>query len=308
MPTFDTIVSRSDVQAVIPPPSATEIISAVGEQSVALSLFNRVTMGSLQHMVATVADMPDAYWVNGDTGLKQTTGFSLEGVTLTAEELAVLVAIPNAVIDDAEVDLWAWIRPQLAQKFGRRIDLAALAGVDKPATWPQAIIPAAAAAGNVVTADSDAAAGGIVADLGAAFGVVEGQGFDVTGVVGNRPLRALLRGARDSTGQPLTDVATGFAQFEGNEIAYAPAGALGDNLAVVGDFRNAAVFGLRQAMTYTVSTEGVVSDENGAIVLNALQMDSTILRVVMRVAYAAAIPATDWAEDGFPFAVLAPGS
>jgi hypothetical protein len=171
------------------------------------------------------------------------------------------------------------------------------------------LIPAATAAGNVATAGTAADQGGIAADLGNLFSTVEGDGFDVTGLAANRPLRGLLRGARDAGGQPLADVATGVGSFEGIEISYAPAGALGTGptaaLAVAGDF-NCAILGMRQDVTYTLSSDGIISDETGAVILNALQQDSTILRAVMRIAFATVVPANDWASGGYPFAVLNP--
>lgn len=201
---FDNLVTRADVAAVIPPESADSIITATAEQSIALSLFRRVNMGTATNALAVIDALPDAFWVNGDTGLKQTTDFKLKDVVLTAEEMAVVVVTPDAVLADSSVDLWAQIRPELASKFGRKLDLATIAGVDRPASYAQALIPAA--------------------DLGAAFSLVEADGFDVTGVAANRSLRALLRGARDASGQPLADVVTGFTAFEGITLSYAPAG------------------------------------------------------------------------------------
>ena len=48
--------------------------------------------------------LAQAYWVNGDTGLKQTTEEAWAGVTLTAEEVAAIVPVPEAVVDDSAID------------------------------------------------------------------------------------------------------------------------------------------------------------------------------------------------------------
>lgn len=57
------------------------------------------------------------------------------------------------------------------------------AGTNKPASWPQAIIPAAIAAGNTNVADSTAEQGGAASDVAETFDDVEDDGYDVTGIV-----------------------------------------------------------------------------------------------------------------------------
>jgi hypothetical protein len=88
------------------------------------------------------------YWVSGDTGLKQTSEAAWAGVTLTAEEIACIVPILEAVIDDASFDVWAELRPALAEAIAQTLDAAAIGGINKPASWPPAVVPAAIAAGT----------------------------------------------------------------------------------------------------------------------------------------------------------------
>jgi hypothetical protein len=59
--------------------------------------------------------LPVTYWVSGDTGLKHTSETAWAGVTLTAEEIACIVPIPEAVINDASFDVWTELRPALAE-------------------------------------------------------------------------------------------------------------------------------------------------------------------------------------------------
>ena len=48
-----------------------------------------------------VLDMlPMAYWVDGDTGYKNTSSQAWDKKKLYAEELAVIIPIPEAVLDD----------------------------------------------------------------------------------------------------------------------------------------------------------------------------------------------------------------
>ena len=44
-----------------------------------------------------------------EKGFKKTTNAEWDKLTLTAEEIAVIIAIPEAVLDDANYDIWAAI-------------------------------------------------------------------------------------------------------------------------------------------------------------------------------------------------------
>jgi HK97 family phage major capsid protein len=81
------------------------------------------------------------------------------------KEAAVLIPIPEAVIDDASYDVWGELRDPIAQAIGVKLDAAIFAGTENPASWPQAIIPAAVAAGNTNTIDATPAEGGIYTDI-----------------------------------------------------------------------------------------------------------------------------------------------
>jgi hypothetical protein len=61
--------------------------------------------------------LPIAYWVNGDTGQKQTTEVNWDNKFLDIEEIAVIVPIPDSVVDDADADLGAG--PAAARDGGR---------------------------------------------------------------------------------------------------------------------------------------------------------------------------------------------
>jgi HK97 family phage major capsid protein len=105
-----------------------------------------------------------AYWVNGDTGLKQTGEAAWQGLELIAEELAVLIPAPEGLVDDASFDLFGALRDPIAEAFAIKLDAAVFGGTDKPASWPQAIVPGAQAAGNADMPLATPAEGGIYGD------------------------------------------------------------------------------------------------------------------------------------------------
>jgi HK97 family phage major capsid protein len=303
---YNSLTDRTGADALIPEPVSNQIIQGVTQASAALSAFRRVTMSSKTTRQPVLSALPDAYWVNGDTGLKQTTELAWERQTLTAEELAVIVPVPNAVLDDADFDIFAEARPRLVEAFGAKIDQAALFGVDAPASWGDGISELAVLAGNSHVEGSGGAVD-FADDIALTMELVENDGYDVNAVWARRKIRGRLRRLRDQNDQPI------FAGFQGdvpdtiygNDIFYVRNGSWVNNYeAIVGD-RSMAILGIRQDITFQVFTEGVISDDSGNVVLNLMQQDSVALRAVMRVAFAVAQPISRENDTGsFPFAVL----
>jgi HK97 family phage major capsid protein len=303
---FNNIIARDDVGGLIPTESATAIIQSLTAQSVALATFRRAVMPRGVTEMPVLSVLPVAYWVSGDTGLKQTTEVNWDNVTLNARELAVIVPIPQAVVDDATIDLWAEIRPRIAEAFGAKIDAAALFGSDSPSGWDDSIAEQAIAAGNTYAVGDSG--GDISLDISNTWALVEEDGFDVNVQWARRRMRSRLRGLRDENGQPIFQNAldrTTPASVYGEDLLYVSNGAWDDDYAMVVGDRNAAIIGVRQDITYKVFTEGVISDDSGNVVLNLMQQDAIAMRAVMRVGFAVANPVNALgAADPFPFAVL----
>lgn len=111
-PVYTSVIDRSDVGALIPEDVSRTIIQGLPASSVALTSFRRATMSRAQQRLPVLSVLPVAYWVDGDTGLKQTTEQNWANKYLDARELAVIVPIPQAVLDDADFDIWGEVRPR----------------------------------------------------------------------------------------------------------------------------------------------------------------------------------------------------
>jgi HK97 family phage major capsid protein len=289
---YNNVVSRSNVQALVPEDVASGVIESAVESSAVMSLFPRVEMSSNQQRMPALAALPVAYFVNGDTGLKQTTEMAWENKFLNVEEIAAIVPIPDAVLDDAGFDIWGTVQPRLAEAIGRALDAAVFFGVNKPATWPADVAAAAVAAGNFyVRGTATATQGGIAEDINQLMGLVEADGFDVSGFVTRTTYKARLRGARATDGQKLLDVST--STLEGEPIIYAmkglwPTGASSAEM-FAGDWSQ-MLFGVRQDMTYKILDQAVIQDAGGVIQYNFAQQDMVGLRVVFRCAWEQANP------------------
>lgn len=316
MPT-NNIISRGEAEALIPEEASRGIIQSLPASSVALSSFRRVLMGRGQQRMPVLSALPLAYWVDGDVGLKQTSELNWANQYLDAREVAVIIPIPEAVLDDADYDIWGEVKPRIAEAFGVKIDGAALFGIDSPAGWPDGIAEQAIAAGNVYTVGSgvDPVTGDPArfdVDVSETMALVEEDGFDVSGFWARRRIRARLRGLRDANGQPIFAPPTQGApgQLYGESLRYVSNGAWANDVAelIAGD-TSAAILGIRQDITYKVLDQAVISDAEGKVVLNLAQQDAVALRCVMRVAYQVANPinrVNTNAATRFPFAVLAP--
>lgn len=306
---YNNLVSRSNVQALIPEEIASGIIQSATTASAALSLFPRVQMSSNQTRMPALAALPNAYFVSGDTGLKQTTEMAWENKFLNVEEIAAIVPIPEAVLDDAGFDVWGTIQPRLAESIGRAIDAAIFFGTNKPSSWPTDVVSAATSASNTYArGTSTTAQGGISEDLNQLMALVEADGFDVNGWVSKTTFKARLRSARDTTGQKLLDVSNN--TIEGSPLYYVMPGLWPTGLSkaevITGDWSQ-MILGMRQDITYKILDQAVIQDGSGAIQYNLAQQDMVALRVVMRLAWEIANPINYENTDEssrYPFSVL----
>jgi len=316
MATYDSLVSRTDAAGLIPVEYASGVIDSMTYSSVALGTFRRVTMPRAQTEVPVLSVLPSAYWVGeSDTGLKQTSEQNWENVTLYARELAVIIPIPEAVVADSTIDLWAEITPRIAEAFGQKIDAATLFGTNAPTAWPDDIVTDAISADNeyiIGTVSGDL----LDVDISNAMQKVEDDGFDVNVAYARRNIRGRLRSLRATDDKPIFAQALttdGIDAIYGNDLRYVSNGAWDDTYAMIVGDRNAAILGVRQDINYRIFTEGVISDGSGDVQLNLMQQDAIALRATMRVAFAVANPVNrvqETASSRFPFAVLTedPGS
>jgi len=308
MPTYNSIISRTDAAALIPESVSNLMLANLQNESAALRLFQQLRMASNQTRMPVIAALPTAYFVSGDTGLKQTTEVNWDNKYLNVEELAAIVPIPEAVLDDVTFDMFGAIRPLLEQGIGRALDAAIFFSVNKPASWPTAIVTAAVAAGNVVARGTNlAATGGIAGDISDLFATVEADGYEVTGLIANTAYRGRIRQARDTNGQQLLDLN---GSVFGVTPSYPMRGQWPTGLSaaemIAGDFTQ-GILGIRQDITYKVLDQAVITDGSGAIVYNLAQQDMVALRVVFRCAFQVSNPLNyDQATEAnrYPFAVL----
>lgn len=307
---YNDLVSRSDVQSLIPEEVSNAILRNLTAESAAMAMFQQIPMATNQTRMPVLAALPTAHWVTGDTGLKQTTKIQWSNKYLNVEELAAIIPIPEAVFDDLNFNVWDRVQPLIEQAMSRAIDDAVFFGSNKPSSWPDAIVTGATAASNVVARGANAAGsgGGLAADLNDVFAKVENDGYDVDMVLANRTYKGRLRNARDADGLKYPELTPD--QVYGVGVMYPmrglwPSGASAAEV-IVGN-RGEGIIGTRGDMTMKVLDQAVIQDGNGNIIYNLPQQDMVALRVVMRLAFQVANTINydqPTEANRYPFAVL----
>lgn len=310
-------IDRSALSGLIPEPVTREIMQGAIAESAVLRMGRRLANMSSKTQTINVLDaLPSAYFVNGeatDSGagdaFKRTTKMAWDKKKLYAEEIAVIVPIPEAALDDADYDIWGEVKPRLTEAFGKVIDAAILFGTNKPSTWRAGVVPSAIAAGNGVPVGAS-----VFDDIMGESGLiakVELDGFNPNGVMSAIQMRGKLRGLKDTTGQPIfkSDMqgATRYG-LDGMDMYFPMNGAFDPAQAqmIVGDWSQ-LVYAIRQDMTFKIFTEGVIQDPTTkAITYNLMQNDMVALRAVMRLGWEIANPINAYnadIENPFPFSV-----
>ena len=311
-----SILNRQAAEALI----QEQIINTIQQEAPANSVFMSMAtklpnMSSGVTRMPVLSVMPSAYFVNGETGYKQTTKQEWENVYLNAAELAVIVPIPEAVIEDASFDIIGEITPRITEAIGERVDAAVLFGNNRPSEWELDIVSRARVAGNNVPVGSNPDYYNLLLGEGGVISKVEETGTMVTGAVASMGMRAKLRGIKTTDGYPIfkADMQSGTTYtLDGAPISFPQNGSFDNTVAqlIVGDFSK-AVYAIRQDITVKILDQGVIQDPTtGDIVYNLAQQDMVALRVVFRMGWALPNPATrmNGGRVNVPFAYLEPAT
>lgn len=309
------VIDRAKAAALISEQVRPAILQGAPQGSIFMSLAKKLPNMTSNVTKMPVLDMlPVSYWVTGDTGYKGVSRAGWDNVYIYAEELAVIVPIPMAVLRDADYDIIGEVKPRVIEAIYSRVDQAALFDIGRPTLWPLGIATQARNAGNNV-----ANAGGDLYDkilgVGGVFDKVEEDDYEVTGAIGQTGLKAKLRGLRTTDGMPI------FKQDIQGPTRYALDGAPlympGKGVVpkdkfelLAGDFKQ-AVYSIREDMQFDILDQAVIQDPSTKeIIFNLAQQDMIALRVYFRMGWA--LP--NYARLGdpnrlaFPFAYLEPAS
>jgi HK97 family phage major capsid protein len=292
---YNSLVSRTDVAGLIPVVTANEILNSVAEMNPLMRLARRLpNMSTGQTRMPVISALATAYFVSGDTGLKNTSEVNWENKYIDAEEIAVIVPIAQSVLDDASFDIWAAIKPEIQAAFSVAISNAVLFGTNIPASWTTDL--GAAGLYAVCVAASQTASIAAYTDLYEAllgekadgtdgsWMQVEADGFMVTGAIAHPSMKGKLRNCRDADGNKIF---TNTNEIEGAPVYFPTDGTMAAATALMFSGQwDQMVYAMRQDITYKVLDQAVIQDGSGAIVYNLAQQDMVALRCVARLGFA----------------------
>jgi HK97 family phage major capsid protein len=310
-------ITRTGAEALIPEETTKTIIQGAIAQSVVLSRGKKLpNMSSKTESMPVLAMLPEAYFVEGDTGLAQTTKQMWDKKRLVAEQLNVIVPIPNTVLDDMQdsgYDFEGEVLPRIYEAIGKTIDAAIIWGVNKPANWRTSLADTIHNSGNSVAETGD-----LYQDImgkGGLFSKVEANGFECNAIIAPVTFKADLRGLTDKNGRPIftKDLQTGNTYaLDGNPCNFVVNGSWDSEKAsaIAGDF-NQLVYAFRKDMTAKLLTEAVITDNNKNIIYNLAQQNMVALMVTCRLGWELPNPINALNPDNasrLPFAMLTPAT
>lgn len=292
---FNNAILRADAAALIPEDVSAEVLQAVLQGSTVMKLGRKLpNMGVAQRRLPVMSALATAYFVSGETGLKQTSEVNWENKYLDAEEVACIIPIPESVLDDTSYDVWAQVKPAIVAAFGKAIDAAVLYGTNIPTSWTTnlgaaGIVARCTAASHTISLAAyadlyEALLGETNAGTAGLLALLEADGFIASSHVAAVSMRSKIRNTRDSEGNPIWPNVN---EVDGAPVLYPTNGAIDSStgLVISGDWSQ-LVFAVRQDVTYKILSETVITDTSGTIVYNLAQQDMVALRAVMRLGFA----------------------
>jgi hypothetical protein len=302
-----------------------EILQEVPQESAVLTLGRRLPdMPTSVAKMPVLSILPIAYPVNGANGLKQTTEVEWTHKHLTAEEIAVIVPIPKSYLDDSSYDVWGQVKPLIKQAAGKLIDSMVIYGTDIFDSWETdlgaagLVARALAASQTLVQSSYDDLYGAVLGEeedgTAGLFGMIEEDGYGVTGVIAALTMKRKFRGCRDADGNPIfksgANIGNTFAtgDLDGARVLYPLNGAVdsSQSLLIAGDFSK-LVYAIRQDLSFDISDQGTIFDNAGKMIFSLFQQDMIALRATIRLAVAAPNPINPIQSSAnlrCPFAVM----
>jgi len=293
---FDGIVRPGALE--LPEAVVDTIQQDINTESVALRLGRAVPVPAGSARVPVISTLPTANWVDAKApGKKQTSGGEFTNKTMDIFELATLVPVPDAYLEDASVDVFEVLRPYVARAIAAKFDAAALFGTDKP---DNTLVSVAEHANNATQSAVETESP--YADVLAAMKDVGTAGYNPSGVLVAPGYQYDVAANREGSLQfdpsaPIPSQLLGLPMLPVLNGSWDE-----DHKALVGDWSKLLV-GVRRDITVEFSNSGVIRDNTGAITVSAFQDDVTIMRVTFRAGFLVVDEATPLG-GGSPFSAV----
>lgn len=288
-------ITNKDVE--LPIEFSREIIRGVQGRSKALELGRRLpNMVGKTYKLNVLTSLAKAGWVKNTQSPANTEGAEInrkpisqiawEGVDITAETIACIVAISEETLADTEdygVNVVPTIYEDVVGAFQQVLDATAFFGTDSPWSGFNGIVAGATSAGAVVRWNGNSGTAFYKA-VSSAMEMVEKSGYIPTAILGAPSMRSAFR----NTITDLGVVAGEQGEVGGLARHYDMTGGFDAStaFAIVGDFKY-LVYSFREEMSMKLLTEATIDDPaTGNKLYNLAQQDMIAFRFKMRLGMA----------------------
>lgn len=284
-------ISRDDVATLIQEEYTDAFLSASAAESGVIQAFGTVPLGTKITNAPVLTTLPEAAWVSESAtepeGVKPTSKATWGNKRFVVEEVAVIIPIHEDTLEDMTEDGLAALSALGGTAIGKKLDQAVLFGVDKPSTWTDLdLLAAATAAGNIFQVSATPGADDLAGSILQAAGAVADSGADPTDILSAAGLRFRLANLRGADGQSiytrqLADSGVVSDNIAGLDASFVKNGAWDNTLAtaIVVD-ENRVKIGQRSDIQVKFLDQATVGG------INLAERDMVALRFKARYAYA----------------------
>lgn len=308
-------ITRADVATLIQEEYSNVFLDAAGdsEGSAAIRAFGTVPLGTKITNAPVLTTLPEASWVSESStapaGVKPTSKAVWGNKKFVVEELAVIIPIHEDVLEDMTEDGLQNLSVLGGRAIGKKLDEAILFGQDKPTTWIDPdLLAAATAAGNVFQISATPGANDLAGSIFQAAGAVADSGANPTTILSSAGLRFRLANLRASDGTAILSRTLGGDGTFSDDIAglrasFVDNGAWDAALAtaIVAD-RTRVKIGQRSDIQVKFLDQATVGG------INLAERDMVALRFKARYAYALGNTITGAGTSAEPVAAVTPAA
>lgn len=278
----DNLFLKDNLTGFVPVEQATEIMKDVARGSSILRLSKVEPMESDTKKIPVMTDGPGAYWV-GESERIQTSVATWIFPEMTAKKLAVIIPVTKEKLNDTTINVFAELRPAIAEAFYTAIDAACLFGINSP--FAKNIFDVAQDAGNVIEVGTNAK---LDLDISDVMALIEDAGQDVNGFAAHYGIKNSLRKLRDENGAPLFAAGTNQNELYNNPIEFVRNGAWDKEKAeLIAANWNYSLVGIRQGIEYEILKEATLQSVTMADgkPLSLAENDMVAIKATMRIGF-----------------------
>ena len=183
----------------VPTPLEKLLFKNIQCKSAILPFLRKFTMTSATLRLNAIDDEPVMAWVATEGGSKEVSNESIRQITLTAEELSVIVLTTKILLADSNVELISVIREEIEDAIVVALEQSYM-GYFAGTPFAQTLTLSTPVAHTIAFGTHT----DLIDDMNEAVNTIEVHGhFDNIGFVAHTTLMATLRGLRDGQGQPI---------------------------------------------------------------------------------------------------------